>query len=244
MYVIIEKINDLCQLVDREETESMRITGFCPLIVTKDPESVVKLFEDMGFSRRHTKKDIEGGANTTCAMKDAYGNRINITSSETVPKDMTSITVNVDDFREAYDFLIAHGFTDPRGNKVTETSSSIATMLVSPSGFPVTVSEHIKALRYQDQLGDLKDDPRTKKQLKVMMDVTAAAFRNNMASYIKLVQMDVLKEFNRMCDEEGIGGERVRFCHGMMDPLLAQINRDLYEKISAEFELAKEQLTE
>ena len=244
MYVIIEKINDLCQLVDREETESMRITGFCPLIVTKDPESVVKLFEDMGFSRRHTKKDIEGGANTTCAMKDAYGNRINITSSETVPKDMTSITVNVDDFREAYDFLIAHGFTDPRGNKVTETSSSIATMLVSPSGFPVTISEHVKALRYQDQLGDLKDDPRTKKQLKVMMDVTAAAFRNNMASYIKLVQMDVLKEFNRMCDEEGIGGERVRFCHGMMDPLLAQINRDLYEKISAEFELAKEQLTE
>ena len=244
MYVIIEKINDLCQLVDREETESMRITGFCPLIVTKDPEAVVKLFEDMGFSRRHTKKDIEGGANTTCAMKDAYGNRINITSSETVPKDMTSITVNVDDFREAYDFLIAHGFTDPRGNKATETSSSIATMLVSPSGFPVTVSEHVKALRYQDQLGDLKDDPRTKKQLKVMMDVTAAAFRNNMASYIKLVQMDVLKEFNRMCDEEGIGGERVRFCHGMMDPLLAQINRDLYEKISAEFELAKEQLTE
>ena len=244
MYVIIEKVNDLCQLVDREETESMRITGFCPLIVTKDPEAVVKLFEDMGFSRRHTKKDIEGGANTTCAMKDAYGNRINITSSETVPKDMTSITVNVDDFREAYDFLIAHGFTDPRGNKVTETSSSIATMLVSPSGFPVTVSEHVKALRYQDQLGDLKDDPRTKKQLKVMMDVTAAAFRNNMASYIKLVQMDVLKEFNRMCDEEGIGGERVRFCHGMMDPLLAQINRDLYEKISAEFELAKEQLTE
>ena len=222
----------------------MRITGFCPLIVTKDPESVVKLFEDMGFSRRHTKKDIEGGANTTCAMKDAYGNRINITSSETVPKDMTSITVNVDDFREAYDFLIAHGFTDPRGNKVTETSSSIATMLVSPSGFPVTISEHVNALRYQDQLGDLKDDPRTKKQLKVMMDVTAAAFRNNMASYIKLVQMDVLKEFNRMCDEEGIGGERVRFCHGMMDPLLAQINRDLYEKISAEFELAKEQLTE
>lgn len=109
---------------------------------------------------------------------------------------MTPITINVDDFREAYDFLIAHGFSDPRGDKVTETSSSIATMLFSPTGIPVTVSEHIKALRYQDQIGDIKDDPRSQKQLKVMMDVVAAAFRNNMASYIKLVQMDVLKEFN------------------------------------------------
>ena len=220
----------------------MRITGFCPLIVTKDPDAVVKLFEDMGFEKRHAKKDIEGGANTSYAMKDAFGHRINITSSETVPKDMTSITVNVDDFSEAYDFLIAHGFTDPRGDKVTETSSSIATMLFSPSGIPVTISEHIKALRYQDQLGDLMDDPRSQKQLKVMMDVTAEAFRKNMASYIKLVQMDVMKVFNRMCDEEGIGGERVRFCHGMMDPLLMQINKDLYEKIAAEFELAKEQM--
>lgn len=220
----------------------MRITGFCPLIITKDPEGVVKLFEDMGFEKRHTKRDIEGGANTTYAMKDAFGNRINITSSETVPKDMTSITMNVDDFREAYDFLIAHGFSDPRGDKVTETSSSIATMLFSPTGIPVTVSEHIKALRYQDQIGDIKDDPRSQKQLKVMMDVVAAAFRNNMASYIKLVQMDVLKEFNRMCDKEGIGGERVKFCHGIMDPVLMQINKDLYDKIEAEFELAKEQL--
>jgi hypothetical protein len=75
-----------------------------------------------------------------------------------------------------------------------------------------------------------------------MMDVVAAAFRNNMASYIKLVQMDVLKEFNRMCDKEGIGGERVKFCHGIMDPVLMQINKDLYAKIEAEFELAKEQL--
>lgn len=220
----------------------MRITGFCPLIVTKDPEAAVKLFEDMGFEKRHTKKDIEGGANTSYAMKDAYGNRINITSSKTVPKDLTSITVNVDDFREAYDFLTAHGFVDPRGEKVTETGSSIATMLFSPSGFPITITEHVKRLRYQDQIGDLMDDPRVQKQLRVMMDVTAEAFKKNMASYIKLVQMDVMKEFNRLCDREGIGEERSRFSHGLMDPLLAQINKDIYEKISAEFDTEKEQL--
>lgn len=220
----------------------MRITGFCPLIVTKDPEAVVKLFEGLGFEKRHTKTDIEGGANTNYAMKDAYGNRINIASSETVPQDITSITMNVDNFQEAYDFLIAQGFINPRGDRVTETSSSKATMLFSPSGFPISISEHIKALRFQDQLGELKADPRSQKQLKVMMDVVGEAFRKNMGSYIKLVQMDVMKEFNARCDEEGVGGERVKFSHGLMDPILVQINKDLNEKISAEFIKAKEEL--
>ena len=122
----------------------MKITGFCPLIVTKDPESVMKVFEDLGFERHHTKTDIEGGANTNYNMKDANGNRINIASSEQVPQDLTSITMNVDNFQEAYDFLIAHGFVNPRGDKVTDTSSSRATMLFSPSGFPINISQHIK----------------------------------------------------------------------------------------------------
>jgi len=110
----------------------MKITGFCPLIVTKDAESVMKTFEALGFERRHTKKDIEGGQNINYAMKDANGNRINIASSETVPQDLTGISMNVDNFQEAYDFLIARGFVNPRGDKVTDTSSSKATMLFAP----------------------------------------------------------------------------------------------------------------
>ena len=51
----------------------MKITGFRPLIVTKDQESVVKLFEELGFERRHKKTDIEAGANVAVAMKDANG---------------------------------------------------------------------------------------------------------------------------------------------------------------------------
>lgn len=121
----------------------MKITGFCPMIVTKDPESVMKVFEDLGFERRHTKTDIEGGQNTNYNMKDANGNRINIASSEHVPQDLTSITMNVDNFQEAYDFLIAHGFVNLRGDKVTDTSSSKATMLFSPSGFPINITQHI-----------------------------------------------------------------------------------------------------
>ena len=122
----------------------MKITGFRPLIVTKDQESIVKLFEELGFERRHRKTDIEAGANTAIAMKDANGNRISIASSETVPQDLTGIAINVDNFQEAYDFFIGKGFIDPRGGKVTDTSSSRATMLFSPSGFAVSISEHLK----------------------------------------------------------------------------------------------------
>ena len=122
----------------------MKITGFRPLIVTKDQESVVKVFEALGFERRHTKTDIEGGENIAVAMKDLNGNRISIASSDTIPRDLTGITINVDNFQEAYDFFIGKGFIDPRGDKTTVTSSDQATMLIAPSGFPVVISEHFR----------------------------------------------------------------------------------------------------
>jgi hypothetical protein len=122
----------------------MKITGFRPLIVTKEQENVVALFEALGFEKRHTKRDVEGGANVTVVMKDVNGNNVNIAKGEDVPQDMTLISINVDNFQEAYDFFTGKGFIDPRGGKVTDTSSSRATMLVSPSGFAVSISEHLK----------------------------------------------------------------------------------------------------
>ncbi len=122
----------------------MKITGFCPIIVTRDQESAVKAFEALGFERCHLKTDIEGGRNENINMKDANGNRINIASSLTVPRDVTGVNINVDDFDEAYELLLSQGFTNPRGDKVTETASSKATMLFAPSGFPVNISQHIK----------------------------------------------------------------------------------------------------
>ncbi|MBQ9008908.1 MAG: hypothetical protein IJ088_06220 [Clostridia bacterium] len=123
----------------------MKITGFRPLIITKDPESVIKTFEDLGFERRHTKKDIEGGANVGFVMKDANDNRVVVASADNMPQDLTGISMNVDNFQEAYDFFIGKGFINPRGEgRVTDTSSSRATMLVAPSGFAVTIAEHLK----------------------------------------------------------------------------------------------------
>ncbi|MBQ6550963.1 MAG: hypothetical protein IJL78_06115 [Lachnospiraceae bacterium] len=115
-----------------------------PLIVTGDPESAIKVFEDMGFEKRHMKTDIEGGANVSNVLKDQNGNTVIVTKSETIPRDLTGISINVDDFQEAYDFLLGHGFINPRGDRVTETSTSRATMLFAPSGYPVSISEHLK----------------------------------------------------------------------------------------------------
>lgn len=120
----------------------MKITGFRPMIVTKDAESAIKVFEALGFERQHTKKDIEGGSNTNYVMKDANGNHIHIASSQRA--EMTAVSINVDNFKEAYDFFIAHGYVNPRGDKVTDTSSSKDTMLFSPSGAAVVITEHIK----------------------------------------------------------------------------------------------------
>ena len=122
----------------------MTITGFCPLIVTKDQESVVKTFEGLGFERNHRKTDIEGGANIGIAMKDENGNRITIASTKKDRPDITGIQINVDNFQEAYDFFIGRGFIDPRGEKTTVTSSDQATMLFAPSGFAVVISEHFR----------------------------------------------------------------------------------------------------
>jgi hypothetical protein len=77
-------------------------------------------------------------------MKDTNGNRITIASTTKDRADITALLINVDNFQEAYDFFIGKGFIDPRGGKVTDTSSSKDTMLIAPSGFPVVISEHFR----------------------------------------------------------------------------------------------------
>ena len=61
-----------------------------------------------------------------------------------VPKDMTSIRMNVRDFDEAYKMLEEKGFTNAQGGKVTNTGTSKSTMMVSPSGFSISISEHLR----------------------------------------------------------------------------------------------------
>ncbi len=125
----------------------MQITTFNPLIVTKDADSVIKLFEDLGFERRHTKTGINGKDITSVRMRytgeDGKVFHVDVTQAP-VPQDITTIRMNVRDFDEAYKMLEEKGFKNAQGERITETGSSKSTMMVSPTGFSVSVSEHIR----------------------------------------------------------------------------------------------------
>ncbi len=125
----------------------MKITTFNPMIVTKDAESVIKLFEELGFERRHMKTGINDSDISSVRMRytgeDGKIFHVDIASAP-VPKDITTIRMNIDNFDETYKFLEEKGFKNSQGDKVTETGSSKSTMRCSPTGFPINITEHIK----------------------------------------------------------------------------------------------------
>ena len=123
----------------------MKITSFNPLIITRNADAAIELFKALGFERRHKKTGIGEEKNvTSVSMKDANGFHVDVTQVDNLPQDISTIRMNVDDFDEAYKFLTDHGFTNAQGEKVTDTGSSHATMMVSPSGFSISLVKHIK----------------------------------------------------------------------------------------------------
>ena len=122
----------------------MKITAFNPLILTNDAQSATDFFEDLGFEHRHRKTGINDKDITAYDMKDSNGFRVNVTQVDQMPQDMTVIRMNVDNFEEAYEKLQSLGFKNAQGDKITDTGSSKATLMVSPSGFGISLSQHIK----------------------------------------------------------------------------------------------------
>lgn len=125
----------------------MKITGFNPSIITKDIDAVVSVFEALGFEKKHnpTGTSALGNEYVSYRMADANGFKVDVTRSAAPrEQDVTTIRINVDDFDEAYDFLIARGFTNAQGGTVTDTGSAKACMLYSTSGFGITLIQHIK----------------------------------------------------------------------------------------------------
>ncbi len=122
----------------------MTITSFNPLIVTKDAESAIRLFEALGFEKRHTKEGIGEDNVTDVRMKDANGFHVDVSQGD---GEWTMIRMNVDDLQEAIAFLEARGFRKARhavANKTIDTGSSRFNIMVSATGFILAVSQHIK----------------------------------------------------------------------------------------------------
>ena len=124
---------------------TMRITTFNPQIITNDAEPIVRLFEELGFEKRHDLKGIGEQDDEGIRMKDA--NRFHLDIAQTnisVPHDLAAISMNVDDFDEAYRLLTEHVFVNFYGDKTLETKSSRSTLMISPSGFCLNLVQHIK----------------------------------------------------------------------------------------------------
>ena len=125
----------------------MKITSVNPCIITKDSESVIALFEALGFERRHTKTGINDEDITSVRMRytneDGKVFHVDVTSAP-VERDITTIRMNIRDFDEAYRMLEEKGFKNAQGDKITNTGSSKSTMMVSPSGFSISIAEHIR----------------------------------------------------------------------------------------------------
>jgi hypothetical protein len=122
----------------------MKLTSFNTLIVTKNAEEVAKLFEELGFERRHHGHAVNSDGREVggIRMKDANGFYVDVAQNDAVERDLTMIRMNVDDFDEAYDMLTAKGFTNPKSEVDTKSNRNAA--LISPSGFQFHLCHHIK----------------------------------------------------------------------------------------------------
>jgi len=122
----------------------MKITSFNPLVVSRDPEAVIALFEALGFQRQHTKTGISDLNITGVRLKDANGFHVDVANGD-FPGDRTLIRMNVDDLDEAVELLTARGFKKAGSFKETEvTPSSRFNIMISPTGFVMNVIQHIQ----------------------------------------------------------------------------------------------------
>ena len=123
----------------------MKITSFIPQIMTNDAEPIVHLFEELGFEKRHLKENIGELNVTSVSMQNENGFMLDISQNDVVPQQaVTLIRMNVDDLREAVQFLVAHGFRNVYGAHPAMTKSSRSTVLISPSGFAINLVQHVK----------------------------------------------------------------------------------------------------
>ena len=123
----------------------MKITTFNPLIVSSHAEDVVRLFEELGFEKRHNPTvETDGRTVVRTRMEDENGFHVDVSKLDSIPRDMTVIRMNVDNFDEAYELLTAHGFQKFPGIEEVNLETAKALLMAAPSGFAVELIEHIK----------------------------------------------------------------------------------------------------
>ena len=123
----------------------MKITSFNPQIITRDAEPAVKLFEELGFEKRHQKEGIGEYKVKGIVMKHPDGFHVDISESKApIMQDLAVIRINVDDFDETYALLKSKGFENFYGDRTADTPTSKSAIMRAPSGFVINLIQHIK----------------------------------------------------------------------------------------------------
>ena len=123
----------------------MKITTFNPMILSKNADEIISLFEELGFERRHQVDNIDDKDISSIRMKDTNGFYLDVARVESLPRDMTTMRMNVSDFDEAYELLKEHGFKNARGeNQTIDSKTARSCLMISPSGFSIQLTQHIK----------------------------------------------------------------------------------------------------
>ena len=123
----------------------MKITTFNPMILSKNAEEIIKLFEELGFEKKHQIDNIDNKDITSVRMTDANGFHVDVAKIHDKDKDITTMRMNVDDYDEAYEFLKGKGFKNASGeDRAVESKSAKSCLLISPSGFSIQLTQHLK----------------------------------------------------------------------------------------------------
>ena len=96
----------------------------------------------LGTPRTHRRQNGDTWQNYSVRVTNGF--YVDISKVESIPRDMTAIRMNVDNFKEAYDLLTAHGFRKAPGIEEVDMETAKALLMVAPSGFAIEVIEHIK----------------------------------------------------------------------------------------------------
>ena len=124
----------------------MKITSFCPMIITPDAEGTIKAYESLGFNVAHIKENagMAGDGTDSSILKNERGDRIIIASASVLPQAVTMVHINVDNYREAVEHFEKLGYKIMKQADSTENTTSVACAMVAPDGHMIQVSEHIK----------------------------------------------------------------------------------------------------
>ena len=123
----------------------MQITTFNPMILSKNADEIIALFEELGFERRHKVDNIDDKDISSVRMEASNSFHVDVARVESLEKDMATMRMNVHDFDEAYAFLKARGFKNARGeDHAIESKYARSCLMVAPSGFTIQLTRHIR----------------------------------------------------------------------------------------------------